>query len=151
MAITQNYAGKTIDLCVLETSAKPGLDSVLVGISQSGSVTSGSYKVVQKFIKYLMTELGSVPSDITYGTTFVTKLLGGQIHTSMGLSLEFYSALSDIKRYLDASDETPPPDENLLTVTLENFNVVLDSATMKLVFTFKDSSTIIAPVTISTV
>ena len=98
-----------------------------------------------------MTELGSVPSDITYGTTFVTKLLGGQIHTSMGLSLEFYSALSDIKRYLDASDETPPPDENLLNVNLENFNVVLDSATMRLVFTFKDSSTIIAPVTISTV
>ena len=58
MAITQNYAGKTVDLCVLETSAKPGPDSVLVGISESGSVTSGPYKIVQKFIKYLMTELG---------------------------------------------------------------------------------------------
>ena len=151
MAITQNYAGKTVDLCVLETSAKPGPDSVLVGISESGSVTSGPYKIVQKFIKYLMTELGSVPSDTTYGTPFVTKLLGGHIHTSMGLSLEFYSALPGITRYLNASDETPTPDENLMNVTLENFEVVLDSATMRLVFTFKDSSTIIAPVTISTV
>lgn len=151
MAVTQNYVGKSVDLCVLETSATPGLDDVLVGLTGGGSAISGPYKVVQKFFKYLMTERGSVASDADYGTVFIRKLLGGYIQTSLGLSFEFYADLPDAIRYISASNLNPPADERLTEATLQSFNVTLDKATMVIKFTFEDSSTILAPVAISTV
>lgn len=151
MAVTQNYVGKAVDLCVLETSAVPGPDDVLVGITGGGSAVSGPYKVVQKFFKYLMTERGSVASDADYGTNFITKLLGGYIQTSLGLSFEFYADLPDVVRYVLSSNTNPSPDENLTEATLQSFNVTLDKATMVIRFTFEDSSIILAPVSISTV
>lgn len=151
MAVTQTYVGQSVDLCVLETSALVGAAPVFVGFEGSGSVTAGPYKIVQKFVKRLMTAKGSVPSDVTYGTTFISKLLGGHIHTAIGLSMEFYQDMPALLNFIDRANLTPPDSENLVGVSLEGLAVTLDSATMRLVFTFKDSSVILAPVSISTV
>lgn len=151
MALSKNYVGKNVDLCVLETSDVPGLADVLVGLTDSGTAISGPYKVAQKFFKFLTTELGSVPSNPNYGTVFIAKLLNGQIHTSLGLSFEFYASLPDVIRFVRSSNENPTPDESLTRVVLESFNVNLDKATMVLRFTFEDSSTILVPISISTV
>lgn len=151
MAVTQNYVGKNVDFCVFETPSYPGPGPVNVGISDSGSVVSGPYKVVQKFTKFLLTEKGSVPSDPEYGTSFITKLLGGQISTNLALAFEYYSDVGSVLNFVNSSVLTPSADENLLDVQLESLNVTLDTAVMRLKFYFSDSSVILAPVTISTV
>ena len=151
MTVQQNYVGKKIDLCVLETGSVEGEAPVNVAITDSGLVVAGPYKVVQKFVKYLLTSKGSVASDTEYGSTFIIKLLGGHISTSMGLLLEFYTDLPDILNYIKTSVLVPTAEENLLKVVIENFYVTPGSATMRLVFSFEDSSVITAPVNISTV
>lgn len=151
MTVSQNYIGKNIDVCVLETSALSGPADVFVGWADSGTVIAGPYKVVQKFVKFLLTERGSVPADTSYGTLFISKLTTGQISSELSLSLEFYSELSDILNYIDSSELNPSPDEALSRVTLQSLSVSLDSAVIKLLFEFQDSSTILAPVSVSTV
>lgn len=151
MTVTQNYVGKQVDLCVLETGADPGLDTVNVGISDSGSVISGPYKVVQKAFKFLLTDKGSVSSDPEYGTNFVIKLMSGQIHTSMALSFYFYAEREDVLNYINSVVAAPSPDEQLNNIELQDFSVTLDKATMTFRFYFTDSSVILAPVSISTV
>jgi hypothetical protein len=151
MTISQNYIDKNIDICVLETSALPGPADVFVGWATSGTVIAGPYKVVQKFVKFLLTERGSVPADTSYGTLFISKLMAGQIFSEVSLSLEFYAELSDILNYIDSSELNPSPDEALSRVTLQSISVSSDSATIKILFEFQNSSTILAPVSISTV
>lgn len=151
MAVAQIYLGKSVDICVLETPAYGGPAPVDVTMAASGSVISGPYKVAQKFFKFLTTEQGSVPSDLTYGTRFIAKLLGGQIHTNMALAFAFYAEKDDILNYISNSVLAPSADEDLKDVQLEGLTVTLDSAVLSLRFSFKDSSVILAPVTISTV
>lgn len=151
MTVTQNYIGKQVDLCVLETSAVAGEAQVAVAITSSGSVISGPYKIVQKFTKFLLTELGSMPSEPEYGTIFITKLLGGHISTSLALSFAFYSDLNSVLNYIYSSTLIPSDDERLIDVQLEGLIVTLDSVSMRLKFYFKDSSVILTPVTLSTV
>jgi len=151
MAISQSYLGKITDICVLETPAYGSLGPVNVTISDSGSVIAGPYKVAQKFFKFLMTEQGSVPSEPTYGTKFISNLFRGQIHTALALSFAFYAEKDDILNYIKSSVPEPTSDEALLDVQLEGLTVTLDSAIMSLRFLFKDSSVILMPITISTV
>ena len=151
MSVLQNYVGKNVDLCVLETGSFPGADSVSVGISAPGSVVAGPYKVVQKAVKFLLTEKGTVPSDPEYGTKFITKLMSGQIPSTPALKIAFGLESPDVKNYVNAAVQTPTPDEDLTGMVLESFLVTQDSAVMRIKFSFLDSSVILAPVQISTV
>jgi hypothetical protein len=151
MPISQNYVGKAVDLCVFETSALAGNELVNVGITDSGSSISGPYKVVQKATKFLLTSKGSVPSAPEYGTTFVSLLFSGQIHTNLALEFYFCSEREEVVNYINSSVLTPSLDEQLTDMQLESFSVTLDTATMRIKFSFADSSVILAPVSISTV
>lgn len=152
MTISQNYAGRAIDICVLDTSNRAGTELIDVGFLGSGSVVSGPYKVVQKFTKFLLTDLGSVPSEPNYGTDFIRRLLGGQIQTTSELRVRFSQEIGEIKTYIANSVENPAADETLVSVQLDDFsNVTQDTVVMKIRFTFLDQSTILAPVRISTV
>ena len=152
MAISQNYTGRQIDLCVLNTSNNPGLERIEVGLLDSGSVIAGPYKIVQKFVKFLLTDLGSVSADPDYGTDFVKRLFSGQIQTTSELSLRFYQEALTVKNYVQQANQSSNPDENLLSVSLDSFNVISgETATMTIRFTFENQNTILAPVQISTV
>ena len=151
MTVSQNYVGRNVDLCVLETGSQPGPDSVFVGISGSGTAISGSWKAAQAFLKALMTSRGSVPAEPNYGTFFASNLLGGAINSEMRLQMEFYRDLPDVLNYLSTAFASASDDERISQVRLENFSVNLDSAVLRIRLTFLDSSTILAPVAISTV
>lgn len=151
MAISKDYTNRNIDLCILDTSDNTGVETVDVGILSSGSVIAGPYKIAQKFLKYLLTELGSVLAEPQYGTDFIIRLMGGHIQTEAELKLRFYKEVDFILNYIAASNPNPTADENLLSVSLENFSVSGDSAIMRIQFTFEDQSTILAPVRISTI
>lgn len=151
MAISQNYTGRSIDFCVLDTSNEPGVELVNAGILNSGSVIAGSYKVVQKFFKFMFTEKGSVSGDPDYGTNFVTLLFTGQIQNEAELRLRFYQESNFAINYVRNSNSNIKPDENLISVDLEGFVVNGDQAIMRIQFTFEDQSTILAPIAISTI
>lgn len=151
MLISQNYAGKLIDISILDTSNRYGVENVSVGLLNSGSVIAGPYKVVQKFFKFLLTELGSVPAVPTYGTTFARLLLSGQIQNSAALTLRYYSEVRNIRNYLLESVPNSTPDETLTNAELESFDVTGDTATLRIRFTFQDNSKLLAPISISTV
>jgi hypothetical protein len=151
MAVSTNYAGKSIDLCILETGQQEGADSVNIGISSSGQVISGPYKVAQKYLKFLLTDVGSISADPNYGTRFLTKLLSGAVSNNQSLQLQFYSSSPAAVTYVLSSNTSPPPDETLVGVGLDSFSVAQDTATLKIRLSFADSSTITVPVTISTI
>jgi hypothetical protein len=151
MTVSQNYVGRNVDLCVLETGAQPGVDQVFVGITGSGSAISGPWKAAQAFFKTLLTSRGSVAADPSYGTFFATNLLGGAINSEMRLRLEFHRDLPDVLNYLSTAFASAPDDERITEVSLEALSVRLDSAVLRIRLTFRNSSTILAPVAISTV
>lgn len=151
MAVSKDYTNKNIDLCIIDTSDNTGLETVDVGILNSGSVIAGPYKIAQKFLKYLLTELGSVLAEPQYGTEFITQLMSGQIQTEAELKLRFYKEVDFIITYISKSNPNATADETLLNANLENFSIVGDSAIMRIQFTFEDQSTILAPVRISTI
>lgn len=151
MLISQDYAGKYIDICVLDTSSSYGNEIVAVGLLNSGSVIAGPYKIVQKFFKFLMTELGSVAAAPTYGTNFARLLLSGQIQNSAELKLRYYAEVKNVRNYLFESTSNPSSDEILVKAELESFEVSSDTATLRIRFTFQDNSKLLVPVSISTV
>lgn len=151
MAISQNYTGRSIDFCVLDTSNEPGLQSVNVGLLNSGSVIAGPYKIAQKFFKFMFTEKGSVAGDPDYGTNFVILLFTGQIQNESELRLRFYQESSFAINYVRNSNSNVRPDENLISADLEGFIVNGDQAILRIQFTFEDQSTILAPIAISTI
>ena len=151
MATSVNYSGKLIDLCILETGQQEGYGDVNVGIAASGQVIAGPYKVAQKYLKFLLTRLGSIPSEPTYGTQFLDKLLNGRIANSQALQIQFYASSPAAVNYVLNSNLTPSSDETLTGVALDSFSVIEDTATLKIRLTFADSSVITVPVTISTV
>lgn len=151
MLISQNYSGKLIDISVLETSNQYGTEIVSIGLLSSGSVIAGPYKVIQKFFKFLMTEVGSVSAVPTYGTDFARLLLSGQIQNSSELTLRYYSEVKNIQNYLLESSPNSTPDETLTKADLESFDVTGDTATLRIRFTFQDNSKLLAPISISTV
>lgn len=151
MTISQNYSGKLIDFCILDTSNEPGLKAVNVGLLGPGSVIAGPYKIVQKFFKYLFTDLGSVVAEPNYGTNFARLLMSGQIHNSAELQLRYYAEVKNIRNYLLTVAPNATADEILVSAELENFEVNQDTATFRIRFTFQDNSKLLAPISISTV
>lgn len=151
MALSQNYIGRSIDFCALDTNNEPGLQPVSVGVLTSGSAISGPYKVAQKFFKYMFTEKGSVAAEPEYGTNFIGLLFGGYIQNEPELKLRFYQEASFGINYVRGSNLNPSLDENLIAVDLSGFDISGDYATIRLRFTFEDQSTILTPITISTI
>lgn len=151
MAVSTNYSGKSIDLCIIETGQQEGYGDVNIGIAASGQVIAGPYKVAQKYLKFLLTKRGSIPSEPDYGTRFLERLLNGYVANSQALQIQFYANSPLAVNYVLNSNLNPAPDETLVGVALDSFSVVKDTATLKIRLTFVDSSVITVPVTISTV
>jgi hypothetical protein len=151
MPISQNYVGRSVDLCVLDTSSEPGVELVNPGILTSGSVIAGPYKIAQKFFKFMFTEKGSAAGDPDYGTNFVILLFTGQIQNEAELRLRFYQEASFAINYVRNSNTSTKPDENLVSADLQGFIVNGDQAILRIQFTFEDQSTILAPIAISTI
>ena len=151
MPISKNYINRDIDLCILDTSDAPGLEPVDVGILNSGSVIAGPYKIAQKFVKFLLTELGSVLVEPQYGTDFIKLLMSGQIQNEAELKLRFYKEVDFILNYIANANSDAPADETLLAADLEGFSVLGDYVNMRIQFTFANQSTILAPIRISTI
>lgn len=147
--LSSNYVGRNIDLCVFDTSDKPGIQDVNIGLYPNGKLISGPYKTVQRFMKALMTSLGSIPSDPTYGSEFSTLLMSGQLHTTLEFTTQFYIAAPSILAYIEnnQSDDTPN-DERIRSVQLTSVAVISDSLTMNVTFEFDSGSDILVPISI---
>ena len=100
------------------------LNKALAGFGDSGEAITGPEKVAQRFSAALLTEVGSVPYNPDYGTTFVTNLKGGVIRTDADVTMYFNQAASDALRYLTSVlTGKEPSNEVIQSVTLQRFEL----------------------------
>ena len=83
------------------------------------SYASGAQLVVQRFLLELLTEQGSIRYRPTRGTTFITDLRSGRIHTETDLQAIFALAESLVRRQLqDEETDAMPGSERYLSAAL---------------------------------
>lgn len=149
MTVSQDYTGRIVDLCVMETPPVGGSGAVSMSITGSGSVISGPWKSVQAFMKFLLTDIGSMPSDPAYGTEFISLLRGGQVHDALAFAMEFNASVPAILQYLSKwAPEGQPVDEAIQAVSLDSVTSTSDTVTCRISISFASGSTILVPVSI---
>jgi hypothetical protein len=126
------YSGRTVDVLALRggtTGEEVLLTQSLADASISGEVCTGIQKMAQRFFLRLMTELGTVKYDDTYGTTFMTKLRQGRIHTETDMRSAFALAEQKVRAQMQREEvSTDSLDEQYLSGLLDRLVVGPDWA-----------------------
>lgn len=110
----QQYQGRTIDYLAFDDAKATGdalLSQALVKPGQSGAITTGIQKLVQRFLLELLTEVGSLDYQPDRGCLFITEIRSGVVRTSAGLFSAFATAESDIRNNLRNEDKFSDPDD----------------------------------------
>lgn len=96
-------------------------DAILnIGLSDSIGITSGLSKLVQSFVKILLTRKGTSIYNPEMGTRF-RDLMGININDTEVLEPLITQTINDAERYIvDTQSSKLPPDERLLKVEITN-------------------------------
>lgn len=131
------YAGRTVDMLAFDDAKASGearLSQLLVQPQQSGALTTGIQKLVQRFLVELLTEKGSLEYLPDRGTFFITQIRAGVIRTSQELFVAFSSAELELRNNLRLEDNTTtdPTDEQYSSATLLSASLFGDTATLSI-------------------
>lgn len=150
------YAGRTVDFLAFDGARPVGdtqLSPVLVQPEQSGALTTGIEKLVQRFLLELLTEKGSLHYDLTRGTFFMTQIRAGFLRTSQDLFAAFSSAEVELRTNLQQEEDltTDPADECYRSASLLAASLFGDMATLSIrILSMADEDrTIIYPLRVS--
>jgi len=157
-ATIYDYAGRTVDYLAFdganadkEALLTPGL--LLPG--QSGALTTGIQKLVQRFLLELLTEKGSLQYTPDRGTTFMTQLRLGYIRTTAQLIALFNTVELDIRNNLRLEEdfETDPADERFKQAELLSASLAGDRAylSIKILSQAGTSRTVVYPLRITAI
>jgi hypothetical protein len=126
------YVDRTVDVLALRggvVGKEVQLVQSLADESISGEICTGIQKMAQRFFLRLMTELGTVKYDDTYGTNFMIKLRQGRIHTETDMRSAFALAEQKVRSQLQREEtSTDPLDEQYLSGILDRLIVGPDWA-----------------------
>jgi hypothetical protein len=112
------------DILLLQGSDYSGSGVADIRLSLgSGLLFLGPQKATQRFLIFLLTRLGSIPSDPEFGTSLLFELT--QTGSNESVTAAFNSAAGYAINALD--DVTLPDDERLVSATLEDYLVNRDS------------------------
>lgn len=128
------------DLEILQSIKAISPESVRLGVTASGGgsrAVTGLQKLAQRYVVALLTALGSVRFDSTFGTDVVAELAGGVSRSAAGVSNAFNFASADALDTLRSEDSDTlygdtPDDERLARARLLDFNVDISSGTLYL-------------------
>jgi hypothetical protein len=131
------YVGRTVDMLAFDDAKATGeakLTQALVQPQQSGALTTGIQKLVQRFLIELLTERGSLEYLPDRGTFFITQVRAGSIRTSQELFVAFSSAELDLRNNLRLEDNasTDPLDEQYGSATLLAASLSGDTASLSI-------------------
>ena len=134
LASIDDYAGRQVDLLFLQDEQYDGRapvrQSLLCGDGRA-LLTTGTQKLVQRFLLELLTEQGSLAFRPDAGSLFMTAARSGGWRTAADVEQAFYGSLLHIRRHLLAEEEpNDPPDERfagaeLLASSIDGDRVVL--------------------------
>lgn len=128
----QQYQGRTIDYLAFDDAKAKGdalLSQALIKPGQSGAITTGIQKLVQRFLLELLTEAGSLDYQPGRGCLFITRVRAGLINTSASLFSAFATAELDIRNNLRNEDTfNDPDDERYQRATLISASLSGDKA-----------------------
>lgn len=124
---TTDYTGRKKDISIAY-GINPKSDARQTVILQFGKISSycaGIQKLVQRYMVYFMTMLGTQNSYPTFGTNFLKNVTQGNVKTREDLIHEFNFAnlavLSTFKDYQKIHPEMPI-DEQISTASLSNIS-----------------------------
>jgi len=116
-----DYVDRKLDLLVMQAEpSATGKSSVGLSLGTSGMVAAGIQKVAQEWLIAFLTVRGSVKSDPTYGTTFLTKVQPTNKNDTNKISNEFQAAQEQIMDWRSSMnvDTGRPTDEQLKSAEL---------------------------------
>lgn len=151
----EDYINRTVDVLAYKGGAAAGARALrmeLVGVQDSGEITTGIQKLAQRFLIELMTERGSLLYLPLRGCDFMKDARLGAWRAPIDVMSSFSAALLDVKEnLLNEETSSDPADERfsdaeLVAVTLEGTNA---SVTIKLTSLAGVSRKYIAPLKIT--
>lgn len=146
-----SFVGRSVDLSIFDTTEDPGVQILPLVFVDAGEVTTGILKLAQIVLRFILTEKGTMPSDSTYGASFMSLLLSGQLHTETQLAAEFNNAATEAIDFIRLYETSSlPDDEKIGDIILEDYSVAYDRATIrfKVVSLAKEDREIIVPISI---
>jgi hypothetical protein len=120
MSVTVDYSGRTIDLFIFQGAKPLGDQLIAPGFGpDSGKVTSGIQKLVQKWAILFLTEIGSMEYHQDLGTRFLTLASRGGIRDVATARGEFQLGAQLVANTLNALEtDSMPADERLASAEL---------------------------------
>lgn len=117
MALSTNYADRTVDLFIFQGALPAGDQLIHPGFGEdSGEVTTGIQKLMQKWAILFLTETGSLEYHPDLGTRFLTLASQGAIRDLETARSEFRlgaKRVSNILIALQTANPDTPTDERL--------------------------------------
>jgi hypothetical protein len=113
----QQYQGRTVDYLAFDGAKPTGdtqLTQSLIQPGQTGALTTGIQKLVQRFLLELLTEAGSLDYQTNRGCFFITQIRAGMITTSSALFTAFNNAEVDVRNNMRNEDSFDDPDDERL-------------------------------------
>jgi len=154
MTTAIDYLGRTIDLLAF-AGAQPSGDVLLTPqlafAAQSGQITAGIQKLVQRFLLELLTESGSLAYLPTRGCDFMIDALAGIWRTQIDVQQSFYSAMIDVGRNLTLEESvSDSADERFGSAELLNVVLTADKVSIQVAVTSLagSSRTVLMPISV---
>lgn len=154
MSLALAYSGRTFDVLALRSPSPTSLSLVSQslfndGLDMGGDVCTGIVKLAQWFLIQLLTPQGSKLYDPLDGTTFISKLIAGQLRTDTDVQMAFGFAVGQITtRARQLQTDATPLDEQFGTATLTQVQIAPGTLTLNITMTSQAGSswTLIVPI-----
>lgn len=127
-----DYSGRTVDLAAYQGIAPAGdqqLRPTLADPGTSGTLVTGTQKVVQRVITELLKERGSEKFWPDEGNSFLTEMRAGYYETQLDVFAGFAQAVADITPLIQAQElAADPADERFVDLQAKSVTVIADQA-----------------------
>ena len=129
-----DYTGRSVDLLIFQGTKAAGEQQVELGFGEAGEVVTGIQKVLQSFTTLFLARKGTVPSNLSLGSGFVSAMQQGRIQDESDVRNEFNLAAEDVRDVLalDAETNGLPDDEIFASAELISFALDKASQTISL-------------------
>lgn len=140
---TTSYAGRQLDIELLQHVAVPVDQRVFPAVDHASDgsgprICAGMEKVVQRYAKLLLTDLGSVKFDEDLGNDLLPSIRNGQVYSTAWVTHLFNEANRNVLNAMIADDNDTdtfgalPDDERIDTAELVDLDVDETTATVSI-------------------
>lgn len=154
MSTIADYQGRKFDILAFQPrKTSTELTQSIADDSSGGLICVGVQKLAQRWVLEFLTPRGSIPYKTDRGSTFINRLVSGEIRTDVDVSSFFSMAASEIRPNLINEDAlTDPDDEKFSRAVLDSFSFSSDGKLILQVSVYSVAGTareIILPISVT--